>query len=604
MPACNTAVLGNDTFVAATEDVHDAVFVMVGGVSAELALQKRCRFSFSGEGTCGHCLVGSPDSKYVLVVSTAKASTRNYIIHLQTGEVSIFETSHAATVAVWHPEKEGVFFLLLANQMLDVLSVDHIEFGCSLKPTLQVPILSFISGYFSRNSTSEKLDAKTSSYSQRCVINDAAKMVDRVVDMCFIPRTVGLPLMMSLVTSGGDIFAVILRGGFEPQPHAPVVDAHASLQQLQSWYRNEDGHNAPFLKLIATIRSHEPSDAPLQHMWHLDDHRGGRYTVAVLRTDSSVGLLRVTEDGLLSTNPNPHRVPVHEGSPAVTIRFATSIPAGITPTMRCYDNVILVSVGDLFAGAVVLPIWMAGAEGCWVLRAPSCHWIGSTCPALSYDPSRHPSPLSFCLPLRLEDHVATVSCNDILVCPTHSAGEPIVLKLSSLIGTALRGTRDGPVSFLHDEHVLEEEDVGMLANLQEFLGSASASFYATDRTASSVANDVPYSTCRSQIDLSANLLMRVHELLGPIKMKAENMLAELSKDATLASQRMRSLSDEADFMATRLQNCNMHRHGTDSLFEVNRQLGEIHVAIKRMERGVGSQNKERLNELFHEHHLK
>lgn len=103
------------------------------------------------------------------------------------------------------------------------------------------------------------------------------------------------------------------------------------------------------------------------------------------------------------------------------------------------------------------------------------------------------------------------------------------------------------------------------------------------------------------LDTATEILLKVHSDIGDAKKANTELLIALNKDASKDEHRVRELTTEITSICTRLQEGNMHRHGTDSLAQVNKQLGEIHMSLQRLERTVGSTSKEQLSSLYHEH---
>eukprot|EP00658_Telonema_sp_P-2_P084229 TRINITY_DN9298_c0_g2_i1.p1 TRINITY_DN9298_c0_g2~~TRINITY_DN9298_c0_g2_i1.p1 ORF type:complete len:211 (+),score=59.17 TRINITY_DN9298_c0_g2_i1:151-783(+) len=205
--------------------------------------------------------------------------------------------------------------------------------------------------------------------------------------------------------------------------------------------------------------------------------------------------------------------------------------------------------------------------------------------------------------MRIVDHYVTPSTNEVLIMPAHSGADPVILKLASIVGTALRGIHGGPVNFVHDTHALSADGVAALAALEECLGEASGVFYHTDRDAATVYDDAAFGDCQVLLDTAVDVLQKVNCDIGNAKRANEVLHVELNKGATKDEKRVQDLTAKCTSMCTRLQEGHMHRHGAGALTQVNQQLGEIHLALQRLERTVGSSNKEQMMSLYHEHKI-
>ena len=388
------------------------------------------------------------------------------------------------------------------------------------------------------------------------------------------------------------------------------------------------GAAAPYVRLLVSSPSGAAAlsegalpRAPVALNAFLVDVRGGRSALAALHEDGVLRTYYLRPSDLITAataGPAAAAVPARTAADSETIicdglivpseaRLSSAVVA-----QQC-GNALLYRIGDeLFL--VAMPMWLRRQQ-VWAVRYAeggpngSPHRDGAGVLPLSSEAAVVPSPLAVRVPVEVVASSVAIGVNDILLLPALIADgtDPIIVKIEHILETAMMAMHRKGVRMLNGTAAASEASPNAAAGskragsaivaapaapsppstssaviaLKKFVESVAvgcAAFYADFAYESEDGGEVA-----ALIDASEACLRDVHRLLEASELTNSRASGDLR--AVLAAAEGRQAAVIADYqrMLDIATAQSAHRHGVQSLLEVNKMLGELHTRLGQLE---------------------
>lgn len=361
--------LGGNVFLGAARDDVDHVYLCDfegrNGVYTSIqTLSRRVKFQLGIEGRTGGAADGESMSAHVarescdgaFVMFIAPFETRHILLRVRDGAVCELRSEAPVIVGDWHPaggatssvDDSSLLFLLDVEGNVTCIDANTVRHGVAVSPLSVInchDLIQYHNEHRGGHSASDVVTTTAPKVEQRTV---------EFVGMHLVPATPGLPLMLLLLGSGGDIFSVKLhQGNLRPTCDA-TQEAIAAGTMLVAATKPIGGNVAPILQsqpLGVSGKSNTPplcihhivkpelgggskGNEALAITCALVDRHPGLHMVTILSSSGSLHIFYLQERDFLSIDLHRTRCDVIITLSSSPLRTAAATVAETTPKQQ------------------------------------------------------------------------------------------------------------------------------------------------------------------------------------------------------------------------------------------------------------------------------